>query len=240
MTEVLLLANQEFFMKKIVAVAFVIGCLIDVNAQNQDSIFIKRIADEILMNSVAYENLRTLTKQIGARLSGSPQMAKAEDWGARALKEAGADSIWMQQCMVPHWVRGGKDEAVAWYTTAKVKNKKKLAVTALGNSLGSLKPMQATVVEVTSFDDLVKKKDQVKDKIVFYNYPFKPTFIKTFDAYADASTYRGIGPAEAARRVASAARPRCWRSPIRAVRRRSGPPLWRVAGGAALPRPRAC
>ena len=191
-------------MKKIVAVAFVIGCLIDVNAQNQDSIFIKRIADEILINGVAYDNLRILTKQIGARLSGSPQMAKAEDWGARALKEAGADSIWMQQCMVPHWERGGKDEAFAWYTTGKIKNKKKLAVSALGNSPGSLKPLQATVVEVTSFDDLVKKKDQVKDKIVFYNYPFKPTFIKTFDAYADASTYRAKGPAEAARYGAKA------------------------------------
>jgi len=191
-------------MKKFVAIAFVIGCLVDVQAQNQDSIFIKRIADEILMNGVAYDNLRILTKQIGARLSGSPQMVKAELWGAKALKDAGADSVWMQQCLVPHWVRGGKDEAAAWYTTGKIKDKKKLAVTALGNSVGSLKPMQATVVEVKSFDDLVKKKDQVKDKIVFYNYPFKSTFIRTDDAYSDAHAYRTNGPAEAARHGAKA------------------------------------
>ena len=57
-------------MKKFIAVAFVIGCLGDVHAQNQDSIFIKRIADDILINGVAYDNLRILTKQIGARLSG--------------------------------------------------------------------------------------------------------------------------------------------------------------------------
>ena len=191
-------------MKKLVSAAFLIGCLIDVHAQNQDSIFIKRIADDILINGVAYDNLRILTKQIGARLSGSPQMVKAEQWGAKALTDAGADTVWMQQCMVPHWVRGGKDEAAAWYTTGKIKNKKKLAITALGNSLGSLKPLQAIVVEVKSFDDLVKKKDQVKDKIVFYNYPFKSTFIKTFDAYSDASTYRAKGSAEAARYGAKA------------------------------------
>src|SRR5688500_674789 len=192
-------------MKKFIAVAFFVGCLVDAQAQKEDSIFIRQIANEILINSTAYENLRILTKQIGARLSGTPQMVKAEQWGAKALKHAGADSVWLQQCMVTHWVRGGKDEASALYTTGKIRNKKNLAVTALGNTVGTLKPMQATVVEVKSFDDLVKKKDQVKDKIVFYNYPFKPTFINTADAYSDAYTYRTKGPAEAARYGAKAA-----------------------------------
>ena len=45
-------------------------------AQEVDSLFIKRIADEMLVNGKAYENLRYLTKQIGGRLAGSPQMVK--------------------------------------------------------------------------------------------------------------------------------------------------------------------
>ena len=47
-------------------------------AQNEDSVLIRTIADEILVNGKAYENLRVLTKQIGGRLTGSPQMVKAE------------------------------------------------------------------------------------------------------------------------------------------------------------------
>jgi carboxypeptidase Q len=40
-------------------------------------------------------------------------MVKSEQWGAQAMKVAGADNVWMQECMVPHWDRGGKDEAFA-------------------------------------------------------------------------------------------------------------------------------
>ena len=68
---------------------------------------IKKISDEILVNSKAYENLRHLTKKIGGRLAGSPQMVMAEKWGETLMKESGADKVWLQECMVPHWVRGG-------------------------------------------------------------------------------------------------------------------------------------
>jgi hypothetical protein len=80
------------------------------NAQNADSIFIKKLSDEIMVNGQAYDNLRQLCKQIGNRLSGSPQMYKAEAWGVLTLEKSGADKVWKQPCMVPHWVRGGKDQ----------------------------------------------------------------------------------------------------------------------------------
>src|SRR5882672_5919840 len=83
---------------------------ISVSAQD-DSLFIRKLADEILLNSKAYTNLHTLTKTVGARLSGSPQTYKAEQWGQQALKDAGADKVYLQECKIPHWVRGGKDEA---------------------------------------------------------------------------------------------------------------------------------
>src|SRR4026209_1205431 len=84
-------------------------------SQDEDSIMIKKISDEILTNGKAYDNLRHLTKQIGARLSASPQMVKAERWGVQVMKESGADKAWLQQCMVPHWIRGGKDVASGYY-----------------------------------------------------------------------------------------------------------------------------
>ena len=167
-------------------------------SQTEDSGMIKKISDEILLNGKAYENLRHLTKKIGGRLAGSPQMTMAEQWGEKVMKESGADKVMMQECKVPHWVRGGEDKA-------KVTAGKELDVVALGNSMGTGKNgVKAEVLLVNSFDDLEKKKDQVKDKIVFYNYKFNPTFVQTFRSYGDASPYRGSGPSRAAKYGAKA------------------------------------
>jgi len=171
-----------------------------VQAQSVDSIFIRQLADEIFLRSKAYENLRVLTKNIGPRLAGSSGMVKAEKWGLAAMQAAGADQAWMQESMVPHWVRGGTDKATTMVNTVAGKRGVSLDVVALGNSIGSgPKGITAEVVEVKSFEELELKKEQVKGKIVFYNYPFNATFVKTFQAYGDASKYRGQGPSQAAK-----------------------------------------
>lgn len=185
-------------MKNFVFTAFVFLLGLKGFSQTEDSGMIKKISDEILINGKAYENLRHLTKKIGGRLAGSPQMTMAEQWGEKVMQESGADKVIMQECKVPHWVRGGDDKA-------KVTGGKELDVVALGNSMGSGKNgVKAEVLLVNSFDDLEKKKDQVKDKIVFYNYKFNPTFVQTFRAYGDASQYRGNGPSRAAKYGAKA------------------------------------
>lgn len=166
-----------------------------VHAQTTDEAFIKKIADEILVNGKAYDHLRVLTKTIGGRLAGSPQMYKAEDWGYQLLKESGSTNTFKQAAMVPHWVRGGTDEATAFVNGEK----KSLNVIALGNSIGSNgKPISADLVLIKDFDDLESKKNHLKGKIVFYNYKFNPTLVRTFEAYGDAVRYRGQGPTKAA------------------------------------------
>jgi hypothetical protein len=160
-----------------------------------DSAWIRRMANEILTNGQAYKNLRVLTKEIGGRLAGSPQMYQAEDWGFQAMQQAGADHIWKQACLVPHWVRGGNDQAIAHGSAGK----RKLDVVALGNSQGTgKKGLKAEVVLVNSFEELEAKKNQVAGKFVFYNYPFNNTLVRTFEAYSDANKYRGQGPSRAA------------------------------------------
>lgn len=171
-------------------------------SQQDDSAFIKKISDEIFSNSRAYDNLRELTKKIGGRLAGSPQMVKAEQWGLQTMKKSGADTSWLQSCMVPHWVRGGRDEASAIRNGKPVRS---MNVLALGNSMGTgPRPLTARVILVQSFEDLEAKKDQVKGNIVFYNYHFNPTFISPFQAYGDAVRYRGQGASRAARYGAAA------------------------------------
>ncbi len=177
-----------------------------VGAQATDSAWIKKISDEILTNGKAYENLRHLTKQIGGRLAGSPGMVKAEQWGLETMKKSGADQAWLQECMVPHWVRGGVDFAQANYTVPATVTKnmvpknKTLDIVALGNSMGSgPKGISAPLLLVNSFEEMEAKKDQVKGKIVFYNYRFNDTYVSTFNAYRDAGQYRGQGPSRAAK-----------------------------------------
>ncbi|RYZ25989.1 MAG: peptidase M28 family protein [Chitinophagaceae bacterium] len=167
-------------------------------SQNEDSVFIKRISDYILTQGKSYEDLRYLTKQIGQRLSGSAGMYKAEQWGVKTMKDAGADNALLQECLVPHWERNGKDEAFVVPGKNQAK-KRSLDVLALGNSVGSGKPLTKEVIEVKSFADLEAKKEQVKGKFVFYNYPFNNTYIHTFLAYRDAGVYRSQGPGRASR-----------------------------------------
>ena len=190
-------------MKKLSFLSLVFLCAITAFAQKEDSILIKRISDDILTNGKSYENLRYLTKQIGGRLAGSTGMVKAEQWGLKTMQASGADKAWMQECMVPHWVRGGKDEAKA--VSPELKKEMILDVVALGNSIGSGKAgVSEQVLLVNSFDELEKKKDEVKGKIVFYNYKFSDTYVNTFLSYRDAGQYRGQGPSRAAKYGAKA------------------------------------
>ena len=175
---------------------FVVMACYPAVAQTNDSLFIRRLADEILLRSSAYENLRVLTKQIGPRLAGSSGMVKAEQWGVAAMQRAGADNTWLQQCMVPHWVRGGQDRARALVNEKSIS----LDVVALGNSIGTgQQELVASVMEVRSFEELQQRQHEAKGKIVFYNYPFNATMVRTFQAYGDANKFRGQGPSQAAR-----------------------------------------
>jgi hypothetical protein len=100
--------------------------------------------------------------------------------------------------MVPHWVRGDKEEATLLIAGGK---RVSLNVCALGNSV-STGPggISAPVIEVRSFAELDQLgRKMVKGKIVFFNYPMKQTFVNTFEAYGDAYPYRADGPSRAAR-----------------------------------------
>lgn len=50
--------------------------------------------------------MRDLCKQIGHRISGSPQAEKAVYWGKEVMEKIGCDKVYLQEVMVPRWVRG--------------------------------------------------------------------------------------------------------------------------------------
>ncbi len=166
-------------------------------AQTGDEARIKQLSDEIMRNGKAYELLRQLTKDIGGRLSGSPQFAKAVQWGKLSMEQNGADKVYLQECMIPHWVRGGQDKA-SLVEIDKKKTSQKLDVLALGNSLGS-GTVTGELLAVADFAELEKRKDEVKGKIVYYNSGFNPTNIKPFVSYGESGIYRRWGASRAAK-----------------------------------------
>lgn len=164
---------------------------------NQDSLMVKKISDDIFMNGTAYSNLRYLCKKVGPRLSGSAGAALAVEQTARMLREAGADTVYLQPCMVPRWVRGAKEVGKATMRDGK---QMPLNIVALGNAVGTpAAGITAEVVEVKSFPELdALGMDKIKGKVVFYNFRMDPRHINTFKAYGEAGIYRSQGPSKAA------------------------------------------
>src|ERR1044072_8921740 len=80
------------------------------HSQNTDSLIIRKIYDHYLTNGKCYSNLEYLTLKIAGSISASSQAAQAVEWAKKAMYAAGADTVILQPCMVPHWVRGQKEK----------------------------------------------------------------------------------------------------------------------------------
>jgi len=173
--------------------------LTSLNAQTQqDSIQLRKLYDVSLMNGQSYEWLRTLTKDIGPRLSGSAGAEKAVQWAKKELEALELDSVWLQPVMVPKWTRGTPETA---YFTTGSSEKTIVPICALGGSVATpVNGLTAQVVEVQGLEDLARYgKEQLQGKIVFYNRPMQPDLIETFHAYGNAVDQRGAGAMEAAK-----------------------------------------
>lgn len=175
-------------MKKILGTTLTLLGLAVFGQAKEDSIQFAKISTEILNKGKAYNELRELTKNIGHRLSGSASYEKAVTWAEQKLRDAGADKVWLQEVMVPVWVRG-KESLQIKTSNGKWKSLKMLS---LGNSEGTGgKDVSGEIIMVRSMEEYDKLlPQQVKDKIVFFNYPFSQTYIETFRGYGDAAKYR--------------------------------------------------
>ncbi len=177
--------------------------LLSINSFAQsDSIFIRNIYDEALERGEAYENLRSLCKDVGARITGSAEAEMAVKWGEKLLKSYHFDKVYLQEIQVPHWERGTKE--AAWIEDEQG-NIYKLKVMALGMSVGTNGLLTGEVIQ---FDDMEALQEAdpstIKDKIVFLNDAFNQKYIRTFQAYGACYPQRGAGAAEAGKLGAKA------------------------------------
>ena len=166
--------------------------------QDKDAFFIKKIYETALTQGQCYSWLTHLTTRIGGRLAGSPQAAAAVEYTRQMLDTLGLDSVWLQPCMVPHWIRGEKEQVRI--VNSQTMGTIELNALALGNSIGTGKSgINAEVIEVQSRNEVEKLgRAKIAGKIVFYNRPMDPTQLRTFSAYGGAVDQRTQGASTAA------------------------------------------
>lgn len=149
-----------------------------------------------LRDRIGYEALRNLC-HIGPRLSGSRNSLIAINWAKHKMEELNFDSVWLQPVKVPHWERGPMEEVVI--LDNEPLNEKTLNALALGGSIGTpVNGITASVIEITSFEELKNRKQEVDGKIVFFSTGIDQSTKNTFSAYSEAVDYRVHGPTEAA------------------------------------------
>src|SRR3982075_665658 len=169
---------------------------------------LKRLQQEALKSDYAYRQVAHLADNIGPRLSGSAQAAKAVEYVASELKAIGCE-VQLEKVMVPHWVRGEETAALVQWSGQAENTTQKILLCALGGSVATpAEGMTAEVVAVKNFDELkAMPRDRVAGKIVLFNYPFDKQIAaegRGGEAYGEAVVYRSDGPSAAARQGAVA------------------------------------
>lgn len=189
-------------MKKLLILPLFLGGFLFAQSQ-ADSLQFKKISDHILVKGEAYRDLTELTKGVGNRLSGSANYDKAVKWAEAKLREAGADKVWLQEVMVPVWVRGKESLHIktgngGW---------KSVKMLSLGNSEGTGgKDLTGEILMANTFDEFKKlSENQVKGKIVFFNFEWRHDYVEPFKAYGEAGIYRRNAASEVAKKSGKAA-----------------------------------
>ena len=166
-------------------------------AQSEIESNIQNLFQKSLTEGKSFEWLDHLSNKIGGRLSGSLNLQRAIEWSKNELNNLGLDKVYLQSVMVPKWIRGTFEYANIETSPGNTIN---VPVCALGGSISTpLGGLRANVIEVKSFDELSRRKNEVNGKIVFFNRPMRADFVNTFDAYSEAVNQRIQGAEIAAK-----------------------------------------
>jgi carboxypeptidase Q len=143
------------------------------------------LVDAALADSYAYEKLAELCDEIGPRLVGSAGMDRAIEWSVRTMKEAGFDSVWTEEVVIPHWTRGKEWARVTAPMTFD------LDMIGLGLSDGTgPEGIEAEVMVVGGYEELSIRSGEVAGKIVLFDMPW--------EGYGSVAEYRVRGASAAA------------------------------------------
>src|SRR5213080_4214411 len=97
---------------------------------------LKRLQQGALNSEYAYKQVAHLANNIGPRLSGSAQAAKAVEYIANELKAIGCE-VQLEKVMVSHWVRGEETAALVQFPGQAENTTQKSVFCALGASVAT-------------------------------------------------------------------------------------------------------
>ena len=186
-------------MKYIIQIILLIQSIQISIAQDYDHTHkINKIYDVALTNGNCYKWLDYLSNQIGGRLSGSLNADRAVKWGLRELKNLDLDRVFLEDVMVPKWVRGTFEYASIITGPGMSTN---VPICSLGGSIATpASGLRAQVVEVKSFEELESLgTKKIKGKFVFFNRAMPANIIDTFEAYSKTRDQRSNGAERAAK-----------------------------------------
>jgi carboxypeptidase Q len=139
-----------------------------------------KILPQVLGPSPMEENLRRLTDEIGGRVTGSPEMAKAIDWGVAAFRASGIEVHTEKYTLAHSWSEGD--------TGLELLGPQKFPVRLVSEGWSPATPpggIEAKLIDIGfgTPDDFAKAGASVKDTILLVSSKIGTTWADLFDEY---------------------------------------------------------
>ena len=156
------------------------------------------LRDKAINDDSAYEILKSLTTEVGARHPGTPGEKAGIEWGINKLKALGFDKVYTENVNMNGWVRGVETAEVL------LPSYQKLIITALGRSKSTpAGGLEAEIVHFKTYGELEKAVDgSLKGKIAFISNRMQQ--FKDGAGYGPANIARSKGHELAAQKGAEA------------------------------------
>jgi carboxypeptidase Q len=140
-----------------------------------------KILPQVMGPSPMEENLRRLTDEIGGRVTGSPEMAKAIDWAIAAFRAAGIEVHTEKYTLAHTWTEG--------HTHLELLGPQKFPIRLLAEGWSPATPaggIEASVVDVGfgTPDDFAKAGNSAKGAILLVSTEIGSTWNDLFSEYA--------------------------------------------------------
>ncbi|MAB79706.1 MAG: peptidase M28 family protein [Planctomycetes bacterium] len=152
---------------------------------------------EALFHGRAYDRLEELCTVAPHRLSASTDAAAAIEWARATMEKEGFENIRLEPCVIPRWVRGATEQL--FVVEPKEHAGERLAILALGGSIATPPAgLEADVIQVQNFEELTRRAEEARGKLVLFNRPMDSRLVDPFQAYRGAVNQRAIGASKAA------------------------------------------
>src|SRR5579859_7812453 len=163
--------------RKVAVVAGLVVCLVvgrawTARAANEETNPVAaadaKILSEVHDHSELMDNLEYLSDEIGPRLTGSPQLKRANEWTAEMFKKYGLTNVHLEAYTIPHaWERGKATARII------VPTEHPLTIAAAAWTPGTKGKVHGPVVyfDAKKPEDYEKFKGKLKGAIVVFQEP---------------------------------------------------------------------